>query len=76
MYKDYQIASLEYQNSLGTYTNLKADATALLAQNMELYKDQKAQEAEIAKEQRTMQNSLALSQMEYDQKIAQQAQAM
>ena len=30
MYKDYQIASLEYQNSLGTYTNLKDDATALL----------------------------------------------
>lgn len=76
MYKDYQIASLEYQNSIGTYTNLKADATALLSQNMELYKEQKAQEAEIAKEQRTMQNSLALSKMEFDQKIAQQAQAM
>lgn len=76
MYKDYQIASLEYQNSIGTYTNLKADATALLSQNMELYKEQKAQEAEIEKEQRTMQNSLALSKMEFDQKIAQQAQAM
>jgi len=76
MYKDYQIASLEYQNSLGTYTNLKADATALLAQNMELYKEQKAQEAEIAKEQRAIDNSLALSQMQFDQKIAQQTQMM
>jgi len=34
------------------------------------------QQQEIAKEQRTMKNSLALSQMEFDQKIAQQAQAM
>jgi len=34
------------------------------------------QQQEIAKEQRTMKNSLALSQMQFDQKIAQQAQAM
>lgn len=33
-------------------------------------------QSDIAKEQRTMDNSLALSQMQYDQKIAQQAQAM
>ena len=31
---------------------------------------------DIEKEQRTMQNSLALSQMQFDQQIAQQAQAM
>lgn len=74
MYKDYQIASLEYQNSLGTYTNLKADATALLGQNMELYKEEQSRQAEIAKEQRTMQNSLALSQMQFEQGLAQQAQ--
>jgi len=59
MYKDYQIASLEYQNSLGTYTNLKADSTALLAQNMELYKTEQANKAEIAKEQRATQQALA-----------------
>jgi hypothetical protein len=67
MYKDYQIASLEYQNSLGTYTNLKADATALLAQNMEIYKTEQANKAEIAKEQRAMQNALALSQAQFEQ---------
>lgn len=74
MYKDYQIASLEYQNSLGTYTNLKADSTALLAQNMELYKTEQANKAEIAKEDRAMQNALALSQAQFDQKLAQQTQ--
>jgi len=35
-----------------------------------------ALQADIAKEDRTMQNSLALNQAEFDQKIAQQAQAM
>ncbi len=74
MYKDYQIASLEYQNSLGTYTNLKADSTALLAQNMELYKTEQANKAEIAKEERAMQNALVLSQAQFDQKLAQQTQ--
>ena len=74
MYKDYQIASLEYQNSLGTYTNLKADSTALLAQNMELYKTEQANKAEIAKEDRAMQNALDLSQAQFEQKLAQQTQ--
>lgn len=74
MYKDYQIASLEYQNALGTYTNLKDDATALLAQNMDLYKTAQAEKSKIAGEERAMKNSLALSQMEFDQKIAQQTQ--
>lgn len=85
MYKDYQIASLEYQNSLGTYTNLKADATALLGQNMELYKEQKLQEAELAKEQRQQQYGrenavfqadlwLKKQQAEFEQGLAQQAE--
>jgi len=66
MYKDYQIASLEYQNSLGTYTNLKADSTALLAQNMELYKTEQANKAEIAKEQRQLQFKKDLLQYKSD----------
>lgn len=33
-------------------------------------------QSDIAKEQRQMDNALALNQAEYDQKIAQQAQAM
>lgn len=35
-----------------------------------------ALQADIAKEQRTIDNALALNQAEFDQKIAQQAQAM
>lgn len=76
MYKDYQIASLEYQNALGTYTNLKDDATALLGQNMKLYETAQAEKAQIAGEERQMKNSLALSQAQFDQKIVQQAQLM
>ena len=69
MYKDYQIASLEYQNSLGTYTNLKADSTALLAQNMELYKEKQTAEALVAKETRTTQQALAKEWRDEESKI-------
>lgn len=42
----------------------------------EAYGKDLANQQEIDKEQRTMKNSVALSQMQFDQKIAQQAQAM
>jgi len=41
---------------------------------MELYKTEQANKAEIAKEQRATENALALSQAQFDQKLAQQAQ--
>lgn len=76
MYKDYQIASLEYQNSLGTYTNLKADSTALLAQNMELYKTAQAEKAQIAKEERVIQAQKDALQYEADFNKKQQEAAL
>lgn len=42
----------------------------------DIAKEQRAEDRTIASEDRAMDNSLALSQMQYDQKIAQQAQAM
>ena len=44
--------------------------------NYEAYTKDLANANEIAKEQRAMENSLALSKMQFDQKIAQQAQQM
>lgn len=44
--------------------------------NYEAYTKDLANANEIAKEQRQMDNALALNQAEFDQKIAQQAQAM
>lgn len=41
---------------------------------MKQYEQQQADARQIASEQRAMDNSLALSQMEFDQKLAQQAQ--
>jgi hypothetical protein len=72
----FNSASDEYQNSMGLYTELKNSSTNLLEINMKQYETKKAEEAQIAQEQRAMKNSLALSQMEFDQKITQQAQAM
>ncbi len=75
MYKDYQIAIDEYNNSMGTYTNLKAESTALLQLNMDNYKDQQAQSRQIASEQRQVQaqKDMMQYQSDFESKQAQQA---
>ena len=72
----FNSASDDLQNASGLYTELKNSSTQRLELNMKQYEQQQADERQIAQEQRQMENSLALSQMEFDQKIAQQTQAM
>lgn len=85
MYKDLTIATIEYQNAMGTYTELKNSSTQLLETNMKLYETRRAEEAKIASEQRQNQMNrenmvfqadlwLQTKQAEFEQGLAQQAQ--
>lgn len=58
----------------GTLTELKAQAGSLFETNLKLYQDQQIEANKIKAEQRATQNALALSQAQFDQKLAQQAQ--
>ena len=60
----------------GTLSELKAQASSLFETNLKLYQDQQIEANKIKAEQRATQNALALSQAQFDQKIAQQAQLM
>ena len=85
MYKDLTIATIEYQNAMGTYTELKNSSTQLLETNMKLYETRRAEEAKIASELRQNQMNrenmvfqadlwLQTKQAEFEQGLAQQAQ--
>ena len=58
----------------GTLIELKAQASSLFETNLKLYQDQQIEANKIKAEQRATQNALALSQAQFDQKLAQQAQ--
>jgi len=58
----------------GTLTELKAQASSLFETNLKLYQDQQIEANKIKAEQRATENALALSQAQFDQKLAQQAQ--
>lgn len=60
----------------GTLTELKAQASSLFETNLKLYQDQQIEANKIKAEQRAYQQALALSQAQFDQKLAQQAQLM
>lgn len=74
--KLFNSASDEYQNAMGLYTELKNSSTALLAINMELYKTEQANKAEIAKEQRQLQFKKDLLQYKSDFEKQQAEQAL
>jgi hypothetical protein len=49
---EYNLAIDNYNTAFGTYTELKKDALNLFAQNMDLYKERKASEAQNARDER------------------------
>ena len=58
----------------GTLTELKAQASSLFETNLKLYQDQQIEANKIKAEQRATENALALSQAQFEQKLAQQTQ--
>ena len=73
---DLELARENYATNYGFYTELKTNALNLFADNLSLYKEQKAQQEQIASEERQYQNALRLDQAKFEQSIKQQAEAM
>ena len=71
----FNSASDEYQNASGLYTELKNSSTQLLALNMEQYKTEQAQQAQLASEQRQVQAQKDMFQYksDFEKKQAQEA---
>lgn len=73
---DLELARENYATNYWFYTELKTNALNLFADNLSLYKEQKAQQEQIASEERQYQNALKLDQAKFDQQIANQAKLL
>ena len=72
-YKNLFLAKWQVDSAVWTLTELKSQSANLFETNLKLYQDRLNEQNKIAAEQRQMKNSLALSQMEFDQKLQQNA---